>query len=649
MSNLFSWLPYELHIHIFNNLFLCELFYCMNVCRYFEYIIRTHSWHNHTIKLTNPENSFRLLSRYNFQRFKIEDTGFKFSDDLWNILSKKNNVRAKITHITSCFDNYSFEFVKKTKNCYFIFNNNIKIPLPYEFQYISNLVELSGKPDGTIQKILKCIIEDTEPSTRRSISINTSSTVPVHILTLFDSYEIPINHFTNITNVEILKYYLERIPRQATFQLILVYFLGILSKINCTHVLEEMHKVISTHMWIVQYLDHTRPANIFFRPLDISTIAEIYMTKYKLYNKIINDSDYLPHSTSTQQKFQHLLNEIAVHAKSTTKWKSVKDFCTYHPNYLSELLNYSETTPFLLDDEFIRKIIQKKRYDDIAICISSNTLLNPQFTRIKQHLISKTNKIYLPDRKLFCHYKKQLIRGKILNDDTRVYNWLLQNYQSRCFLKFYNKSTQIIDLTQLLLSNNASLAQSIIDNGIRHVCTPNLPQIKQLVKNGDIFTLNFLFKHELLPNKKIFEVGLNMDRLIWLAKNFHFVSISDKIYFNYITYNNNIYGCHLCLKNLQYDENKIVLLLKWIYMRNLNMPANYILHIFCQGIKYFNLNLLRTIHRHYKHCRTQIRSAISTLNKDISLGMTDSQTKKSYQRQDVGKWLYRKGYIKYSW
>lgn len=647
-------LPYELYVKIFGNLSLYELFNCERVCRYFSHVIKTHPWHNYTIRLTtcNHTRIWWFVSHYNFQKFKIDEENIKLNDDIWGVLSKKQQIIAKAEHITKCFDNYSFEFIRdRMLDFYIIFNSNIRIPVPNDTRMFNHLVKLCGEPNKTLHQVLRCILEELQLdiNTKKYIRLDTIVKIPLHTKMLLEENQIAEYLIGNINDIESLNYYLEKFakgisPRDGAGQF-LIDLLRILEKIDQPYVLEEMQKNILNHSWITECVHNLSKCvnDPFLIEPCCKNISTSFGTDPKL-DQLFYDIVTTFHNMkgNTHYKFLFVLNVFAAYIKSITKWKNVNTFCQYHPNYLTELLNYNKETKFCLDNEFIRKVIQKQKYQKILQCVRNNTLLRAQLHKVESQLdIDKQSKIRLPDRNLRNSFIKKIIQQQCQIRDT--FGWLLQKYYLNDFSKFYHKTTPSINLTELLQKNNTDLAYFIIDNSIRYFLDSVSSPIETLIERGQVNILDFFFKlkHKLLPEKVGFAINSEMNKIIWMVKNVIKFTIEDNPQLNYITYYWKFNRCHLSLDNLQYSGNHIILLLKWVHVRNFELPDYCLANFFYQGIKYRNLHLLQVLHEYFFSRGT----TKPVLDENMILIALAFMFDKKYDYNTINNWLFRKGYI----
>lgn len=645
MSDFFFWLPYELHVKIFGNLTLYELFNCQNVCHYFEHVIKTNPWHNHIVRLTNTVHIRWFASNYNFQKFKIDDENLKLTCDIWEVLSKKQKVLAKVTHITKCFDDYPSKFIKSDKRgFYFIFRDCIQISLPNDATLVEHLVSICEKSNGTLHQILKCAIEELHPDTKEAIYINKTVKLPFHTKMLLDENRITTNYNGCINDMESLNYYLKKfvtnISSCESLAHILISLLKIVGKIDHPYILEEVQNIISNNSWIIEcmgYLHKDIIDDTFLTQLGRGKISAWYETNPKFDQLFYTVTTlWRGFKCGSHHKFQFILQVLLPYIKSITQWKNVQNFCLHHPNYLTELANYDAGTNFCLGNEFIRKVIQKEKYQSIWRCIKGNVLLCAQLAEVEcKFAIHKGSEIYLPDCNLRDSYIKKTFQTQCQIGDT--FSWLLQNYHLQDFRKFYHQNTPPINLITLLQKNNISLIQFIMDNDIRYTLNPTTLEIKMLVEHGQAIVLDFLFEHKLLPGKKVYNIGLDMNKIVWLVKHVNFFSVTNELHFNYVTCNQQFNGCHIALNNLQFDSNQIVLLLKWIHVRNFEIPAHCLTNIFYQGVRYHNLCLLQVLHKYFFKPNPAIRAVLNGQNILNELHTRECEI--------IHEWLHKKGYI----
>lgn len=492
-------LPFELYTYIFEWLSFEELLDCRCVCHYFNHLIKSHPWNNHLIKLTSQDLSriHWFLSNYNFRRFKIKSPDIQLNDKIWEILSRRNQIYAKVSHMTDIFDRFSFEIINETSDSdtYFIFSNNILIP--YALLMINHLIKLKGRPNGTIQKVLAYALGRLDKKLYPYINTKYVDKMQARVMQLLDSYGIGTSYFVvyNVDNVEQLQYYIHSClslkKARSEMHLFLINFLCVVSKIQNVFLLEEMQRIIKSFdkmkmfsnvsdliLLSTMMLSNTQMDTHFSLSLIYKIDPKNDLLCEKILKKMVRHCNgRYPFEGSSQVLLPIALDELANHIRNITVWKDVKDFCKYHTNFVYDITHYDADSLFSFGDEFLVKVLQKEKYQHILDCVRTNPLLNTQLVNLLAGMKSKPNNSYvtklnISEQILFSSHKRKLLHVLCLDEYVeQVYSWLLIGYNVNTFLGIYQCYGGKVNLTKLLLSKKGELAQYVIDHGIKYNLT----------------------------------------------------------------------------------------------------------------------------------------------------------------------------------
>lgn len=656
-----SILPSELLTYIFCELPLDKLFECRRVCTIFNQIIKSYPWSHHKIIIQqeNLDKMHWFLLNFNFQWFKIKDPDISLNDNIWYLLLNRSNVKALATHITSVLDDSGFELEKKNASDFYLtFNKCIKIP--YNPFICVHLTKLHSKVNGSLHKILQYSLSELHSSHKNLIELPKDT--ELHIVRTLHAHGVCPQEIIKIRNVETLNYFMtdwlkNRISigrGSLTLHTLLSFLQSILLEIDKIFLVEAFQKKINDPKWIDELIHVITEYVAGDKVILVDTLewrvvpvfgfdksTEMYHMRKEIIKQIQTIHKYNWRSRiDIKTVIPEMIKEFTPYVRNMAKWNCIKKFSKYHPDYLTELVNYGTTSLFVLGDALIMEVLQKKKYRNILEILKSNT----NFTK-PQNQITLTEMVSVPNHRFTTKVMMQQFQH-LLENAQPVHEWLLRcgfidEFQYLCNMspKYFTP----VKLFPILLEGNIDIAQFVLNQKICRIF-PEINEeynssIDMLLARSSVITFEFMYQNALLP--KIFQIDLqsNVHKIIWTIKH------STELTF---VQANSFFACYgplgvkninIKLNDLDFSSKLMSSLVKWIRLKCFSLPNGVLLTLFYKAIHHRNLNLLNMLHQYYSK-----RLHESARHDKIIYCFT----KKSfcmYESAHIIEWLWRKKYL----